>query len=131
MTVATQFYKLIVISAWCAEKCTAGLAAQALLSHVPEAVQMINAKCSACGGKALFIDPFYPYHNEYTLCGRCVRVERFEPLNEEPSLPIVVTCKQRERKEMLNRIAWVAVLILLPTVVVCIQKFTSLQWLNF
>lgn len=30
--------------------------------------------------------------------------------------------KQRERKELLNRIAWVVVLILLPAVVVWMQK---------
>lgn len=33
-----------------------------------------------------------------------------------------LTCKQRERKEMLNRIALVAVLILLPAVVLWMQR---------
>lgn len=44
MMVAMRFCKLIAISAWCAEKCTAALVAQGLPLHAPEVAQMIEVK---------------------------------------------------------------------------------------
>lgn len=65
---------------------------------------MINAKCSVCGKQALFIDPFHPYHNEYTLCGKCVRVEKDD---FPPAIEVGVKQRKRENREALIKLCWV------------------------
>lgn len=32
---------------------------------------MHNIKCSRCGRRAKYIDPFHPWENDYTVCEQC------------------------------------------------------------
>lgn len=39
---------------------------------------MHNIKCSRCGRRAKYIDPFHPWENDYTVCELCIDLVKAE-----------------------------------------------------